>query len=547
MRPSNLLLSLALLAAVPAAPGEMADTESACPVLSPVAGELLRSAQSRAPLPDRLIAPREDSRYGLPLSDFWPLWRECLGNSAAREIEVADRPGPAALRALHRAGRADRYGAPAGPGLAAEVSIERYPAFRAGLRICLLGPRADTVQCASIPDLKALETVPALASSFFPRLYGSKAFDLVEFRQNAVVRLEKALFRAGSAGVLPGDRYAFSGGSGTAEPEQLEILTRVLTGHFGLILEDGAPGKASLETDGSLRFMPQAGAALRVDSMVEAPALVDRHRAWDVDNFTVLIGKRPTPDGRRQAIPMVVPFSKVSDQFPDLGRTIQREIDSNLAQAYGRSLGRPDFGYLGRVFRGKETRILKGRVINTAAGVDSVQYAWTTADAYLRSLRERVEAGQRFEVGLTLLRVYQDRPNSGRFWGIVSQTWTTRFQEGGRYRDDGILFVNFDLKPGSGALEQFRIFYRFWFHNYRKDIRRQGPDREPVLVTRKQRLAEAITATLDQSADLPPEISFGRMDDAGSRFILDPTDRGISGVDMDLLRTMRDDLLHVMQ
>jgi hypothetical protein len=529
-----------------------------CSEIQPISKLLFNGAPNPKAQPVTLSAFQSDSRYGLPLDEVWTLLEECVrkeGHSSV-SIHVKNLPGPKPLRALIRKGKDLSKSESALPlkwrvdslNLFGEISIERFPAFTVKLKVSLLGQGADSIHSTTLPDLKKLETHAKLAASLFPRLYGKNAMDIAEVHQTVVEHLERVLFANENGSALPGHAFAFVNNLAYVEKGPLTELRNTLIGHFGFSLDDKAMDKINLTPNGSLEFQFKNASSIKIDSIVDPPGMVDRFRSWDVNSFTVLLGSSGSESMPKQRIPMVVPFSKISDQFPNLSMTIEKEIDSNLAQAYGKNMGRPDFDYLKRVFQGKETRILKGRLINPNSEVDSVNYSWANADTYLKSLEQRVEKGQRFEVGLTLLRLYQDKPNSGRFWGIVSQTWNTRFINGsGHYRDDGILFVNFDLKPGDGSLERFRIYYRFWFYKYKKDILRKRSGLPPVLVTRKQRMAEVISATLDHEAAIPPEVTFGRWDETENRYVTDPNDRGISGVDMDLLKMMRDDLLEVMQ
>lgn len=529
---------------------------SYCQDLKPITKSLLAGSLLGKSDKIELTGFKEDSRYGLPLSPFWTLLKACLqvGGNAKYEIRSRDLPAPDRLRLW---GAAARNGSLSGGegwrmkglALAGRVSIERYPRFLVSLRVEILDANGSRVDAVDIPDLKPFESEDRMDAEFFPRLYGPKAMALAEIHQRTVERVDKALVGSGRPPVLPGFRFAFRNGSEAVEARVTEELKRALIGHFGFLLDASAKDSLVLTDDCALSFRFRSGAIFAADSVIEPPPMIDRFRAWDVKGFTVLLD--PTTAGSEAGAPrpaMQVAFAQVSDRFPDLGRTIAREIDSNFAQAYGRNAGRPDFAYLRKVFQGKETRILKGRLVNPGSAVDTIAYSWATADVYLKSLEQRVQRGQRFDVGMTLLRLYQDKPNSGRFWGIVSQDWTTRTVGGGpAYRDDGILFVNFDLDPGSGTLQAFRIYYRFWFYKYKHDIWRKVPGQAPIRVSRKQRMAEAISAALDHEAALPPEIRFGRFEESANRFIPDSSDRGIAGVDMDLLRRMRDDLVEVMQ
>ena len=503
----------------------------------------------------------EDGRYGVPLNDFWNLTEECLHQSgfSGTTIHVRNLPGTVPLRAYLKDTGVMKANGSANPSgawhldslnLSASITIERLPAFKLGLNVQILNGGDEIIASEILSDLKGLESEPQLSGSFFPRIYGKKAMDLSESHQNMVERIEQTLFTGDVPKYTLSLPFTFTNAMTDADPGTVSELTRTLKGHFAFAFNEKAGQAIRLTPEGSLEFRFKNGTGVKLDSMVDAPAMVDRYRAWDVNSFTVLLGSSHGQgrEGGGPAPAMVIPFSQVSDQFPALSETIRREIDSNLAQAYGKNMGPPDFDYLKKVFQGKETRILKGRLINPKSDIDSVNYSWATAETYLNSLQKRVEKGQRFEVGMTLLRLYQDKPNSGRFWGIVSQTWTTRFLNGSaHYRDDGILFVNFDFKPGVKALENFRIYYRFWFYKYKQDIMRKRAGKEPVLVTRRQRMHEVITATLDQAAPLPPEVTFGRWDDKEKRYVEDAGDRGVSGVDMDLLKLMRDDLMDVMQ
>lgn len=224
-----------------------------------------------------------------------------------------------------------------------------------------------------------------------------------------------------------------------------------------------------------------------------------------------------------------IPSQKI-DEETSLGLSILRLVEDSLAQAFGKQGDKPNFEYLSKVFQGKQKNILKGRAIQGKE--EKVQYYWTSADEWVTSLKEMVGAGKRFQVSLAIIWMYQDLNSPNRFWAVVKQQWETVDANGSTlYRDDGFLFLNFDLdelkKP-----RNLRVNYRLWFYNYKQTDVKTG-------LKPHERLAQDIRGALDPQN--PVEIQFGRL--VGDRWVADPAQRGLSGIDRDLVNRMGEDLV----
>jgi hypothetical protein len=565
-----LVFSVALWSSATASASQEKNVESGaalCREIQPFADSLARSLESRQDgSPDRIIAADQDSRYGLPLTAFWSLLEGCWGQAGHKALMVKVRrfPAPAPLKAFCKApvDTVSNNGNRLSLGtrnLFGEIAIERIPKFRVSLKVSVLDNRAKTLREENLPDLMRLKAYSDLFTSLLIRTEGRAAMESLEDFQHAGEVLERALYSQGKSRALPDQAFAFSHAWTFKDTSGLALVRRILRDHFGFQLEPPGAKVASrirLLTDGAVEFRFPQGDSLRVDSVVEPPFRVRFNSGWDIKNYTVLLdppnqagnsGSRsgPLPTVKRDTL--VVPFAKASDRFPKLAASIREALEDKLAKAYGADMGPPDFPYLEQVFSGKESRILKGRVISKREHFEKVQYAWVSGESYLNSLRDKVKLGYRFDVNLDLLRLYQDRVGSTRFWGVVYQDWITRDTKGGKaYHDDGILFVNFDFEPKSGKLEKFRIYYRFWFYNYLTDTWVNGPDGKRKIVTRKERLGDVISAAIAKSHPLPTNVEFGTLNERTGAFKPDPGARGLSGVDTDLLELMRDDLLEII-
>jgi hypothetical protein len=224
----------------------------------------------------------------------------------------------------------------------------------------------------------------------------------------------------------------------------------------------------------------------------------------------------------------------VAGKYGALGERIRGSIDTGLAQAFGRRKGltmtAPDFRRLDATFAGEDTTILTGSV--TDATREKVRYVWMTKRDYLAALKRRSDNGERFKVDLSLMRLYQESPGGTRFWGIVKQTWTTLDGDlDSTYQDQGFLFVNFDFDRNSpGRLNDFRVYYRFWFYDY--------PSGQ-----RHARVASDIDALLDPSSTAALDLHVRT--EAG--LVPAPKRRGLALVDGAVIRRMRDDLVGVLR
>jgi hypothetical protein len=143
-----------------------------------------------------------------------------------------------------------------------------------------------------------------------------------------------------------------------------------------------------------------------------------------------------------------------------------------------------------------------------------------------------VRTGKRFHVSLAIIWMYQDLKSPNRFWAVVKQQWETRDASGrSLYQDDGFLFLNFDLDALQRP-QNLLVNYRLWFYNYKQIDPKTG-------LKPHERLAQDILGALDSRN--PVEIQFGRLE--GDRWVADPKQRGLSGIDTDLLIRMGDDLV----
>lgn len=222
----------------------------------------------------------------------------------------------------------------------------------------------------------------------------------------------------------------------------------------------------------------------------------------------------------------------VNEDSP-LGIRIRTLVEDTLAYAFGRYGGLPDFGYLSAVFEGKDKGILKGRVKVDPSGVEHVQYYWESPSDWLASLRKLCNNGNHLKVTLAVIWVYQDKHNLNRYWAVVKQGWETLDARGRRiYRDDGFLFLNFDLDAKNNPCN-LSVRYRLWFYNYKHPDPRSG-------MKRYQLIERDIRGALDENADA--KINIGRLE--GDRWVLDSGKRGLSGVDRALLNRIAEDVVN---
>lgn len=221
----------------------------------------------------------------------------------------------------------------------------------------------------------------------------------------------------------------------------------------------------------------------------------------------------------------------ISEEAP-LGVRIRSLVEDSLARAFGYRGGPPDFDYLSKVFQGKDRGILKGKLKVDPAGREQVQYYWESPADWIGSIRRLVQGGNRLKVNLAVIWVYQDKHSRDRYWAVVKQGWET-LDPGGRklYRDDGFLFLNFDL-DGKHNPCNLSVRYRLWFYNYKNPDARTG-------LKRYQLIARDIRGALDEKADA--QINMGHLE--GDRWVPDAGKRGLSGVDRSLLERMTNDLV----
>lgn len=215
-----------------------------------------------------------------------------------------------------------------------------------------------------------------------------------------------------------------------------------------------------------------------------------------------------------------------------LGIRIRQLVEDTLAHAFGHNGGPPDLGYLQKVFQGKEKGILKGKVKVDANGKETVQYYWDSPADWIASIKKISESGNHLKVSLAIIWVYQDKLSPSRFWAIVKQGWET-IDVNGRllYRDDGFLFLNFDL-DGKHRPCNLSVKYRLWFYNYKHADQKSG-------LKRFQLIERDIRGALDDKADV--SINMGHIE--GDKWVMDTKMRGLSGVDRGLLNHMTEDLV----
>jgi hypothetical protein len=226
--------------------------------------------------------------------------------------------------------------------------------------------------------------------------------------------------------------------------------------------------------------------------------------------------------------------SRIDDLNNPLGERLARMVEDTLARAFGNG-DKPDFAYLAQVFSGESKSILRGTAARNAKGEESVRYFWVTPREWLLQLRNAVERkGFRYQVNLSIIWVYQDNLDPNRFWAVVRQDWQTLDGKAKpAYRDDGFLFLNFDL-DSNRLPRNMRVNYRLWFYNYGKP-RKDQP--------RWLRTANDIRGALDPNADA--NIDFGRM--VGDKWVPDANERGLSGIDRQVLGQMSSDLIGALR
>jgi hypothetical protein len=184
---------------------------------------------------------------------------------------------------------------------------------------------------------------------------------------------------------------------------------------------------------------------------------------WDKKSFQAQTVPAKFQDGnetqaaRFESIPLASlggGTTRIDDLSNPLGERLARMVEDTLAHAFGND-GKPDFPYLAQVFSGESKSILRGTAQKNAKGEESVRYAWETPRDWLIRLKTAVEQkGYRYKVNLAIIWVYQDNLDPNRFWAVVKQDWQTLDGKGKpAYRDDGFLFLNFDLVSPQPARE----------------------------------------------------------------------------------------------
>lgn len=282
----------------------------------------------------------------------------------------------------------------------------------------------------------------------------------------------------------------------------------------------GSPGKPEKLLPDSLKWDGKSFLTQTVEARIQAGKVVTPPRFEEVGFVEAGM------EHRAHAGP-----DRIEEESP-LGARIRSLVEDSLAYAFGRNGARPDFEYLGRIFQGTHAGILKGRVKLGPDGEEQVQYFWETPVNWVASLRKAADAGNRFKVSLAIIWVYQDKHSPNRFWAVVKQEWSTLGKDGQiNYRDDGFLFLNFDL-DGKRNPVNLSVNYRLWFYNYKR------PDPK-TRMKRHELIARDILGALDEQAGVT--INFGRLEN--DQWVLDNRQRGISGIDRNLVNKMAADLV----
>lgn len=547
-------------------PAQQSDhTQDQCRTLQPLSISLGKALSLTKEPPALVTAFSEDSRYGLPMLDFWSLQQDCLRRNGYSGMAINSQPlpSPMPLRAYLAAQKPGHAAAGAkwslsAFNLAGELIIDRLPSFQIGLRVEVLDGRAQVIRVDTLPDLAGLTSHPGIAA-LFARLKSDSSLDQVEFHQRAVGKIETALFSSQKAPFFPGQSFSLQNLNHQIDKNQMDELRRVLTGHFGFGISNKSNQSIRLDPYGGLEFHRQ-GTRLVVDSLLDLQPLLDA-KAWEPEKELTVVdtvmksGPNWMPRVKRMR------FSDASDRFPLLGMIVQREIDTVLPRAYGGKDGKLDTAYMLRVFKGGENSIQIGKWANAAkrpregvplsgpqAYSESVYYYRISPREYIDGLARKSAAGDRFDVQLNLLRLYREGLDGERYWGVVYQNWKTRDTRGRiKYKDDGLLLVNFDFKPdgkGKFRLEDFKIYYRFFFHRYHTSVFRKGPEGKQEEIKPSKRVMMDIAASFFKSAEIPPKVMFGMLNNGG--FEPNPAARTLVGVNHGVLKVIHQDIEKVL-